>query len=779
MNADYRPRTTTLFAVTTLLAIALTGCAAKKAYNRGLSAELSKNFDTAMTEYKLALDKEPRNVEYQLKFEQSRFNAALQHFEAGRRAVDKEDYAAAKMEFTRVLELDPTHVLAEQQLERVNTILAARSRGAVEPEIQFDDLRQAARTDPSVQAQLEPKVTAPMQVHMNQDSRVSFETLAELAGLNVIFDRDFRGQRVPLDLNNVTIFEALDILSLQTGNFWKPINRTTILVSPDNQTKRRDYDDLILKTVYLSNSVTSTEITEAITALRTLLNMRYLAQSTSMNAIIMRDTADRIAIAEKILDDLDKAKPEVLVEATVLEVDRNLLRQLGILPPVGSIQNPVALTFNGATTTTTNNNQTTTSTSNTTTLRGLSNINSNSFSINIPPTLAAFLASDTNTKLVQNPRVRATDGKLASIRIGSQVPIASGSFQPAFVGATGTPVVNFQFVDVGVNLDITPRVLLNREVSMTVMVQVRALAGDRNVGGVTQPVLTNRQVQHEIRLVEGETNILGGIILDTETTSLSGLPGLKNIPILRYLFSQENKTRDQTEIIIMLTPHILRMPNIQEANLRGLNTGSETSPRLRSSAAAAGAGNSTPAGTPPATTPAAPAPAPAVPPSTTPPAATPPAASPATPPNTPPAAQRTTNSSLAFSPSPITIPATGTATVNIVGNGNDFYGVDLTIMFEPGAVTVREVREGGFLSRDGQIVAFVQRMESEGGTLRVSLERPPGSQPVTGSGNLVTLVLERGPQRGNSTMRITDFRIRDAQQNVSAGRPAEVTISAP
>src|SRR5262249_22076460 len=156
----------------------------------------------------------------------------------------------------------------------------------------------------------------------------------------------------------------------------------------------------------------------------------------------------------------------------------------------------VNLGSNGTTTTTT------TGPSNIITLRAIPTINSGSFAINIPPTTAQFLATSSKTKLVQNPSVRATDGKLASIRIGSQVPIASGSFQPAFVGATGTPVVNFQFVDVGVNLDITPRVLLNREISMTVMVQVRALAGDRNVGGVTQPVLTNRQVQHEIRLVE-------------------------------------------------------------------------------------------------------------------------------------------------------------------------------------------------------------------------------------------------------------------------------------
>jgi general secretion pathway protein D len=767
MNSDHKSKTTTLLAVLIILAICVAGCGgAGQAYKRGMRAEISKNYDEAVTEYKAALDRNPSNIEYQLKYEQARYNSAFMHFEAGRRALDKEDYQTAKAEFTRTVEIDPTHVLARQQLDKVNAIITAKSQGTTPPQAQFEDLREVTRTDPKVQSQLETKITTPIDIHMTQDSRVAFETLAELAGFNVIFDPDFRGTRIPIELNKVDIYEALDILALQTRSFWKPINRSTILVSSDNQQKRRDYDDLILKTVYLTNSVTSTEITEAITALRTLLNMRYLAQSTSMNAIIMRDTADRIAIAEKIIEDLDKAKPEVLVDATVLEVDRNVLRQLGILPPIGTQSAPVALTFNGATTT----NGTTTTTGNTTTLRNLQNINSGSFSINIPPTLAQYLATSQNTKLVQNPRVRASDGKLASIRIGSQVPIASGSYQPAFAGATGTPVVQFQFVDVGVNLDITPRVLLNREVSMTVMVQVRALAGDRNVGGVTQPVLTNRQVQHEIRLVEGETNVLGGIITDTESQSLGGIPGLKNIPILRYLFSQETKSRDQTEIIIMLTPHILRMPNIQEMNMRGLNTGSENAPRLRTPSSTQG--EPTPGTTPPApgaATPAAPAnPTPG-----------PVNANPPAPPNTQPIPTRTTNSTVSFSPTPVTLPATGTATINIVGNGNDWYAADLTMSFEPGAFLIREVREGGFLSRDGQIVAFVQRLETDTGMLRISLERPPTAQPVSGTGNLVTLVLERGPQRGNSTLRITDFRIRDPQQNVSAGRGAEVAVSAP
>src|SRR3989454_2288536 len=394
--------------------------------------------------------------------------------------------------------------------------------------------------------------------------------------------------------------------------------------------------------------------------------MRYLGQSTSMNAIVVRDTADRIAIAEKIIEDLDKAKPEVVVDATLLEVDRNTVRQLGILPPQGTA---LVYTTPGTSGTTANN---------AVPLRDLEAINSANFSFNIPNSVATFLAQSQNTRLLQNPRVRATDGKLASIRIGSQIPIASGTFQPAFVGATGTPVVNFQFVDVGVNLDITPRVLLNREISMTVMVQVRALAGDRTIAGVTQPVLTNRQVQHEIRLVEGETNILGGIITDTEATSLDGIPGLIHIPILRYLFSSEKKSRDRTEIVIMLTPHIVRMPALTEVNMRGIYTGSESFPRLRTSAAVPGIGTQSAAGQPPAVTPLPPG-APA-----TPPAGLPAPPSPGPPPPPPGAAAaepRPTDATVVFTPSPVTLVPAGQTMVGVTLTGNNIFGADLVFSY--------------------------------------------------------------------------------------------------
>src|SRR5437016_5064215 len=397
MNAYYRLKpSTTLFAVIAVLAMNLAGCAGKQAYTRGNRAEASKDFEAAMTEFKTALDKDPRNIEYQLKYAEARFSAAFQHFEAGRRALDKQDYQTAKMEFTRVLEIDPTHALAEQQLAKVNEILTNRSRNEPEPEVRFEHLKEETRTDPTPQSQLEPKNRGPFDtIRMTQDSRMEFETLANLAGINVIFDPDFRGTRVQLELNNVDIYEALDILALQTRSFWKPVNKSTILVSPDNQTKRRDYEELVLKTIYMANSVTSTELTEAITTLRTLLNMRYLMSSTAMNAIIIRDTADRVAIAEKIIDDLDKAKPEVLVDAAVMEVDRNTLRQLGILPPQGTAVSTGAGT--GGTSTSGNSFP----------LNNLPRSTGN-FSLTIPPVTAQFLATSGNTRLIQNPRVRAT-----------------------------------------------------------------------------------------------------------------------------------------------------------------------------------------------------------------------------------------------------------------------------------------------------------------------------------------------------------------------------------
>ncbi len=736
--------------------VALAGCSAGAgAYKKGLDAELAQDYEQALVLYEQALAEKPGDIKYRLKAQQVRFAAAFAHFQNGRRALADGNPEAALAEFRRAQQLDPTNELAGVEIERTEALL----NGGAAPEqavtASFEDLKEAARVDASLDNQLNATMTGPISLRMSQEADAIYKTVAEMAGLNVIFDPDFRSTAITVELDNVTVYDALDILALQTRTFWLPINPTTIIVAPENQQKRRDYEQHILKTIYFSNSVNPTDITEAITAIRTLLNMRFIAQSTSNNAIILRDTPAKIAIAEKIIDDIDKARPEILVEATVLEVDRNRLRDLGILPPAGTIVSfDSGGTDGGGDDGGGPGGQAANRQVN---LRDLPGINSGSFNLVIPDVIAEFLESDSQTRLVQNPSVRATDGKTATIHIGSRVPVASGSFQPAFVGATGTPVVQFTYIDLGVNLQITPRVLLNREISMVVDVQVAATAGTSVIGGVALPVLSNRQVTHEIRLKEGETNILGGLISRTESTSVSGIPGLSKIPILKYLFSTETRQEDTTEIIILLTPHIVKMPDITARNLNGLRVGTEMNTRLMRPAAPEPEEAEEEI---PDTGQQPPDPAALVPPE---PAAT---------------LQPTGRDSVSFAESEVTLELGMTGELIVQINAAAIAGADLVIEFDPDAIALREVSEGDFLGRDGNAVTLLQNIDTTRGRAVISLERPIGSGALTGNGDIVRLALE--PLRsGESVLRITSFLLRTATEETRTGLVGEVRITVP
>ena len=726
----------------TFLAVLLVaaGCAAGRgAYRQGIEAEVSRNYDEALTHYEEALSQDPGEIEYRLKVEQSRFAAAFQHFENGRRALAAGELEAAIAELLRAIELDPTHDLARAELERTELLMQSEVTEIPTAAEEFEVRKELARTDPNLDLQLSPEIST-ISFRITQEAQAIYETIAELSGLNVIFDPDFRSTQISVELNDISVYNALDILGLQTRTFWTPINQNTFIVSPDNQQKRRDYENHILKTIYLTNSVNPTDITEAITAIRTLLNVRFIAQSTSMNAIIIRDTPGRVAIAEKIIDDIDKSKPEVLVEATVLEVDRNTLRELGILPPQGTI-----IGLDG--TTTGGDNSATAGSRTQVNLRNLNNLNSGSFNIVIPDSVARFLESDSRTRLVQNPSVRATDGQLATIRIGSRVPVAQGSFQPAFVGATGTPVVQFQYIDVGVNMDITPRVLLNREISMQVVVQVQATAGNNIISGVSLPVFTNREITHEIRLSEGETNILGGLIVSTETVASSGIPGLSRIPILGRLFSTETAQQDQTEIIILLTPHIVKMPNLRDRNLQGLLVGTETNTRFL--------------GIPGMENEAIDAEGPIL------------------EPEPEPAADLDIGDDrLSFDVPVVMLEAGALTQLGIFIDTPNMTGADFTIEFDPAMVALRQISDGGFLSQDGGSIALVQNIDSEQGRAVVTVERPNQADAVEGQGQILELTLEI-LAGGSSALRIRDVVIRSTGTPPRAAPATEIQITTP
>jgi general secretion pathway protein D len=735
MNANYRLKT-----ISTLLVVVLitTACVARQAYKKGTKAEIARDYEAAMEQYRQAMLQDPTNVEYRLKYEQTRFTVAFEHFQKGRRALEANDLPTAKAEFQRAAEVDPSHDFAKQELADVEKLMTSRTQNQPEPILNFEKLATATQTNPNLGAQMKTNLTDRITFRMSAANRTIFENLAAQAGLQVIFGRNFPARNSTIELQDVNIFEALDLVSLQTGSFWQPVNETTIIVMEDTQQNRRDFEDHIYKTIYLQNITSTNDLNQIMNVLRTAFSLRGIYQFEPGNAIVIHDTPARVALVERLIRALDKAKAEVVVEATVMEVDRNILRDLGIVPPAQSI---IGFTPpNGSTT------------SNEVSIRDLGKINSGSFSVTIDDATAKFLATSSAAKLLQNPRIRTTDGVTASLRVGSEVPVPTTQIQNNQFGAAAQ--TSYAMQQVGVQLDIVSRVLLTRDVSLQVTVTVRAQQGDRLVGDLLIPVFSNRIVAHTIRLAEGETNILGGIISETETVSMTGIPGLKDVPFLKYIFGAEHKTRDQAEVIIMLTPHIVRMPDITEDDVRGIVVGSETNLRLRPDY-----GSPTPLPLPPrpaqATAPAG-----------------------ANVPPVPAAAPGRTTATVAFPTTPVTLSAQGQTAVNVSITGPNILGTDLTLSFDPTAFSIKDVHEGGFLSRDGQVIALIHNIDNQKGTATVSLERPPNAPVVSGNGTLLTIMLEPGTKKGPSPLRVTQFGVRDTQA-LHPGNSTEVQITVP
>jgi general secretion pathway protein D len=344
-----------------------------------------------------------------------------------------------------------------------------------------------------------------------------------------------------------------------------------------------------MRTFYLSNTVQPQELTEVVTGLRQLLDLKRIQQLNARNAIVIRATPGQLALAEKFIQDIDTAQPEVVVQVSVLEARVDKMRNLGILPgqtaslaivPPGT----TSVNNNNASNNGTNAGTTTPSTTGVLSLQNLSHLNGSDTSVTLPNFTANALLNDSTTRIIQNPELRSVDGQAAKLNIGDRVPVATGSFQAGVgVGSSSaagfvSPLVNtqFQYIDVGTNVEITPRVHPNHEVSLKISVEVSSVTNQQNIGGIQQPIISQRKVIHDIRLKEGESSVLGGLITKSDAKQISGWPGLAHVPILRYFFSDDNRNSEDDEILIVLTPHIVRMPDWTRTNLKTLYAGSET-----------------------------------------------------------------------------------------------------------------------------------------------------------------------------------------------------------
>lgn len=561
---------------------ALLGClgcgVGNVAFREGRKAALRKDWDTALIKFEKAVQSEPDNPQYLIHEKRARTEAALFHLKLGRRHLAGGRPEEAAGEFQKAVAIDPTNEAAAQEFSRLLAAQAAAKR-ARESALQ-QALRGREEPTPQAGVQLKPFPPEPLaHFRISADSRQVFTTLGKLADLNVAFTADFPSRTISVDLANVKIEDALRVVAYQTKTFWKAVTPNTILVIQDTPANRRDFEDEVLKTVYLSNPLTPADRTAVTTALKQVLGLQRIIDNPDSNAIIIRDTPAKVAAAERLIRDLDRGKAEILIEVTVLEADRNRMRDLGLFPPefpsglglpAGS---RTALAFTPSTTTAPG--------APLLPLNQLGRLSSKDFSIVLPGAVATAVMSDTRSRILQNPQVRVTDGQTAKLRIGSRIPYATGSFLPG-VGAGGPGGFNllastqFQYQDVGVNLDITPRLLANGEVSLRAVIEISSVQADRNVGGILQPTFGQRRIEHDIRLKEGEVSLLGGLIESTVTQTVTGLPGLGQIPLLRYLFSTERRERIETEVLVMLTPRVIRLPEVAVEVGRGLPVG--TSP---------------------------------------------------------------------------------------------------------------------------------------------------------------------------------------------------------
>ena len=551
----------------------LAGCTAGNvALREAQKAELRKDWDTALVDYEKAGRTQPENARIIIHEKLVRTQASALHLRQGRRLLKEGRPDEAAAEFQKAAGIDPTNEAAAQELARVVAAQAAAKQARESALKQALKAQEEAAQGPLIKLKGLPEEPL-AHFRISADSRKVYEALAKLANLNVAFTSTFRQGPLSEDLTDVKIEEALNIVAIQTKTFWRAITPNTILVAPDDRQGREAYDVEIVKTIYLSNPLPQADRTALTSALKQVLQLNHLFDNPDANAIIIRDTPDKVAAAEQLIRDVDRSKAEILMEVAVVEADRDRARDLGIYPASVSSSGSVTPGLVGGigyVGSTSSSSSSSSSSSTSTTPTSLANLGQsfglNDFAAIVPSVAATAVLNDTRTHILQNPQLRTTDGLVAKLKIGQRVPYATGSFLPtlgtssATTGAGLLASTQFQYQEVGVILELTPHLLANGEIAIHASIEISSVGANVSVGGVTEPTFGERKIEHDIHLKEGEVSVLGGLIQTTLTNTVGGVPILGDIPVLRYLFSTEHAERQETEVLVMLTPHVVRLP---------------------------------------------------------------------------------------------------------------------------------------------------------------------------------------------------------------------------
>ncbi|HET7747081.1 MAG TPA: tetratricopeptide repeat protein [Vicinamibacteria bacterium] len=554
-----------------LAALALLSCAASQAFRRGEKAERAQDYDRAVLEYSRAVKENPTNPHYLRTLERARLRASEAHARMGRRHLARGQYKEALEEFKLALDLNPASATLADEIAATES-----RRQAAIPGASVQALKDRTRERALPGLELGPQAAEPIGLTFRGASlREVYQALGRSAGVNFVFDPAFQDTAITLDLRDVPFDQALTAIGSVGRTFHRVLDSRVVMVIPDTPTKRREHEQQVVKTFFLSNA----DLKETIDLLRIVLAARRVAPLPGANALTINDTPEKVAAAERIISIVDKQRAEVVVDVEILEINRTKLKEFGIEITSGIASGVAGAVFPSETVQVVERD----AAGNPIFRERPLTLDDNPYKpenlliTSLPGVIYRLLKSDTSSRLLANPQLRTAEGSTAQARFGDQVPVPVTVFSPVAQGGVAQqPITSFEYKNVGVNIDVTPRVHHDGEVTLALKLEVSS------VGPLFQnnPTFRNRTVNSVIRLKDGETNVLAGLITDEDRTSMTGIPGLSDLPLLGRLFSRNRTEATETDIVMTLTPHVVRQTTLTEEDLRSFSVGGETSPLL-------------------------------------------------------------------------------------------------------------------------------------------------------------------------------------------------------
>jgi len=596
-----------------LFILPLLSCASYSAYQKAQGAEKAKDWDNAVVQYEKALEIDPDNMRYRIARDRAKLESSRIHFEKGKTLLTSATQASggerirlaqlAATELELTVKLDSTNQFAATELGHAVRLLQDTMALMSNDKNSIEAMKKRASITKAQPPQLNPASNEPISLSFPHETPVKdiYRALGNAFGINILFDQAVKDDRISIELKDVTAQQALERVMQAAGHFYKVLDEHTIIVVPDNPQARRDYEDLVIQTFYLSNG----DAEQVTNVVRTMIEARNVFPLKALNAITIRDTADKVRIAEKIIEANDKAKSEVVVDVELLQMDLDKIRDIGFAisgasgPVVTSVPTiypatGLPLLKDGAIVYKTITGVQTPSAA---TLQEMFGGNRNSYSFAVPTPTYALLKSLSDTHLLANPELRISEGEKATLHIGQRIPVPVSTFTSVApgttTGSTYAPVTSFQYQDVGIKVSMEPRVHHNREVTLKLTVEVSNLGAPvQTAGQPDQPTFSTRTIESTIRLKDGETNFLAGLIQETDENSDTDTPFLSDIPILGRLFTKSHKRQTRTDLVMTMTPHIIRIPDITEEDVAPMWVGTQNnltfrgvSPRIESQSA--------------------------------------------------------------------------------------------------------------------------------------------------------------------------------------------------